>query len=130
MCLEKGENSLRGRARRALIGSAGYGWRRVEPRRYFGGDWDVCIGRYYVTRDGRVIGGSEVGMIPVENDNVLAKGRLMPGRMFLIDFAQVRMVAPVLCMHRSFWLCSDVCRESMSRSAIRLMLCILRCRAG
>ena len=28
-------------------------------------------------------------MIPVENDNVLAKGRLMPGRMFLIDFAQV-----------------------------------------
>ena len=46
--------------------------------------------RYYVTRDGRVIGGSEVGMIPVANDNVLAKGRLMPGRMFLIDFAQVR----------------------------------------
>ena len=46
--------------------------------------------RYYVTRDGRVIGGSEVGMIPVANDNVLSKGRLMPGRMFLIDFAQVR----------------------------------------
>ncbi len=43
-----------------------------------------------MTRDGRVIGGSEVGMIPIENDNVVAKGRLMPGRMFLIDFAQVR----------------------------------------
>ena len=28
-------------------------------------------------------------MIPVENSNVLAKGRLMPGKMFLIDFAQV-----------------------------------------
>ena len=50
-------------------------------------------GRYYVTRDGRVIGGSEVGVIPVENSNVLSKGRLMPGKMFLIDFAQV--LAPI-----------------------------------
>ncbi len=49
----------------------------------------LCVHSYYVTRDGRVIGGSEVGVIPVENSNVLSKGRLMPGKMFLIDFAQV-----------------------------------------
>jgi glutamate synthase (NADPH/NADH) large chain len=48
--------------------------------------------RYYVTKDDRVIMASEVGVLPVEPDNVLLKGRLQPGRMFLIDFEQGRLI--------------------------------------
>ncbi|HEY5666206.1 MAG TPA: glutamate synthase large subunit [Gammaproteobacteria bacterium] len=42
--------------------------------------------RYYLTHDERVIMASEVGVVPVDPANVKAKGRLQPGRMFLIDF--------------------------------------------
>ncbi len=48
--------------------------------------------RYYLTHDEKVIMASEVGVLEVEPDNVKAKGRLQPGRMFLIDFEQGRMV--------------------------------------
>lgn len=48
--------------------------------------------RYYVTRDDKVIMASEVGVLPVEPENVLLKGRLQPGRMFLIDFEQGRLI--------------------------------------
>jgi len=49
--------------------------------------------RYYVTKDGRVIMASEVGVLDVEPENVLEKGRLQPGRMFLVDTAEGRIVA-------------------------------------
>ncbi|MGI9429887.1 MAG: glutamate synthase central domain-containing protein, partial [Bythopirellula sp.] len=49
--------------------------------------------RYYITHDDRVIMASEAGVLPtVEPDNVKAKGRLQPGRMFLVDFEQGRMI--------------------------------------
>jgi len=48
--------------------------------------------RYTVTRDGLVIMASETGVLPVEPAKVSAKGRLQPGRMFLVDFAQGRIV--------------------------------------
>ena len=48
--------------------------------------------RYYITDDDRCIMASEVGVIPVAPESVIAKGRLRPGRMFLIDFAQGRMI--------------------------------------
>ena len=48
--------------------------------------------RYYVTKDNKVIMASEVGVLPVEPENVLMKGRLQPGKMFLIDFEEGRMV--------------------------------------
>ena len=35
---------------------------------------------------------SEVGVLPVDPSNVLMKGRLQPGKMFLIDFEEGRMV--------------------------------------
>ncbi len=44
--------------------------------------------RYYVTKDDRVIMASEVGVLPVEPSNVKLKGRLQPGRMFLVDTTQ------------------------------------------
>jgi glutamate synthase (NADPH/NADH) large chain len=48
--------------------------------------------RYYVTKDDRVIMASEVGVLPVDPKLVIEKGRLQPGRMFLIDFEQGRLV--------------------------------------
>ncbi len=42
--------------------------------------------RYYVTSDDRVIMASEVGVLPVDPAIVVEKGRLQPGRMFLVDF--------------------------------------------
>ena len=48
--------------------------------------------RFYVTKDDKVIMASEVGVLPIDPENVLMKGRLQPGKMFLIDFKQGRMV--------------------------------------
>jgi glutamate synthase (NADPH/NADH) large chain len=48
--------------------------------------------RYYLTTDDRVIMASEVGVLPIEPSMVKFKGRLEPGRMFLVDFAQGRLV--------------------------------------
>ena len=48
--------------------------------------------RYYLTHDDRVIMASEVGVLPVPPETVKHKGRLQPGRMFLIDFEQGRMI--------------------------------------
>ena len=48
--------------------------------------------RYYVTHDDRVIMASEVGVLDVAPDNVKFKGRLQPGKMFLVDFGQGRLI--------------------------------------
>ncbi len=48
--------------------------------------------RYYITHDDKVIMASEVGVLPVPPDRIREKGRLQPGRMFLIDFEQGRMI--------------------------------------
>ena len=49
--------------------------------------------RYYVTKDDMVIMASEAGVLPVAPERVLQKGRLQPGRMFLVDTEQGRIVA-------------------------------------
>ena len=48
--------------------------------------------RYYLTHDDRVIMASEVGVLPVDPAMVKYKGRLEPGRMFLVDFVSGRLV--------------------------------------
>jgi len=48
--------------------------------------------RYYLTHDDKVIMASEVGVLPVDEKNVKLKGRLQPGKMFLIDFEKGRMI--------------------------------------
>ena len=48
--------------------------------------------RYYLTTDDRVIMASEVGVLPVDPAIVKSKGRLQPGRMFLIDFEAGRLI--------------------------------------
>jgi glutamate synthase (ferredoxin) len=49
--------------------------------------------RYYVTKDDMVIMASEAGVLPVAPERVLQKGRLQPGRMFLVDTGQGRIIA-------------------------------------
>jgi len=49
--------------------------------------------RYYVTKDDRVIMASEAGVLPIPPDQVARKGRLQPGRMFLVDMQQGRIIA-------------------------------------
>ena len=49
--------------------------------------------RYYVTKDDLVVMASEVGVLEIAPDRILQKGRLQPGRMFLIDTEEGRIVA-------------------------------------
>ena len=49
--------------------------------------------RYYVTKDDLVIMASEVGVLDVPPERVVQKGRLQPGRMFLVDTEEGRIVA-------------------------------------
>jgi len=50
-------------------------------------------GRYVVTKDDMVVLSSEAGVIEVPADQVKKKGRLQPGRMFLVDTVQKRIIA-------------------------------------
>ncbi|WP_042367153.1 glutamate synthase large subunit [Streptacidiphilus neutrinimicus] len=48
--------------------------------------------RYWVTVDGLVVLASEVGVLDIPQDQVVRKGRLQPGRMFLVDTVEGRIV--------------------------------------
>ncbi len=48
--------------------------------------------RYVVTKDGLVVMASEVGVLDIPAENVLEKNRLQPGRMFLVDMENGRIV--------------------------------------
>jgi len=63
------------------------------------GRW-VCAGldrnglrpmRYVVTRDGMVIAGSETGMVPLEEANVIEKGALGPGQILAVDMVEGKL---------------------------------------
>jgi glutamate synthase (NADPH/NADH) large chain len=48
--------------------------------------------RYYVTKDDLVVMASEVGVLPIEPERVARKWRLQPGKIFLVDMKQGRIV--------------------------------------
>ena len=48
--------------------------------------------RYWVTDDGLVVMASEVGVLDIEPSHIVQKGRLQPGRMFLVDTSQGRII--------------------------------------
>ena len=48
--------------------------------------------RYWVTKDGLVVMASEVGVLDIAPENILIKERLHPGRMFLVDTEEGRIV--------------------------------------
>ncbi len=49
-------------------------------------------GRFWVTEDGFVVLSSESGVLDIPAEKVVRKGRLQPGRMFLVDTARGRIV--------------------------------------
>ena len=48
--------------------------------------------RYVVTKDDRVIMASEVGVLPVADEDIVLKGRLEPGKMFLVSLEEGRII--------------------------------------
>jgi glutamate synthase (NADPH/NADH) large chain len=48
--------------------------------------------RYYLTHDDKVVMASEVGVLPIDPANIKEKGRLQPGKMFLVDFFAGRLI--------------------------------------
>ncbi|GAB3981927.1 glutamate synthase large subunit [Actinoallomurus acanthiterrae] len=49
-------------------------------------------GRFWVTDEGFVVLASEAGVLDIEQSKVVRKGRLQPGKIFLVDTAQGRIV--------------------------------------
>jgi len=50
-------------------------------------------GRYIVTKDGLVVLASEAGVIEIPPQDIVKKGRIQPGRMFLVDTVQHRIIS-------------------------------------
>ena len=48
--------------------------------------------RFWVTDDGLVVLASEVGVLDIPAEKIIRKGRLQPGRMFLVDIEQGRII--------------------------------------
>ncbi|MGD0999459.1 MAG: glutamate synthase large subunit [Candidatus Brocadiia bacterium] len=48
--------------------------------------------RYTVTRDGLVVLASETGVLDIPGDRILSRGRLQPGKMFLVDLSEHRII--------------------------------------
>ena len=48
--------------------------------------------RYWVTQDGLVVLASEVGVLDLDPSTIVRKGRLQPGRMFLVDTDEHRII--------------------------------------
>ena len=69
----------------------------VTDGRFVGGNLDrngLRPSRYYVTDDGLVVLASEAGVLPdIAPSSVKVKGRLQPGRMFLVDTQEGRIIA-------------------------------------
>ncbi len=49
-------------------------------------------GRYVITDDGLVVLASEIGVLDIDPSRIVRKGRLRPGKMFLVDTAQGRLI--------------------------------------
>ena len=68
----------------------------TDGRRYIGAVLDrngLRPSRYTITRDGVVIMASETGVIDVPPQDIQIRGRLQPGRMFLLDLDEHRIVS-------------------------------------
>jgi glutamate synthase (NADPH/NADH) large chain len=60
--------------------------------------------RYFITDDDRVVLSSEMGVLPVKEENIIEKWRLQPGKMLLIDLEKGQIIA------------DDVIKEEMANA--------------
>lgn len=49
--------------------------------------------RYCITKDNRVIMASETGTLPIDPASIIEKGRLQPGKMFVVDMVQGKIIS-------------------------------------
>ncbi len=56
--------------------------------------------RYYITDDDMLILSSEVGVLPVDNERIVTKSRLKPGKMLLVDLNDKRVISDEECKRR------------------------------
>lgn len=49
-------------------------------------------GRYWITEDDVVIMASEAGVLPIPEERIVKKGRMQPGKMFLVDIQEGRII--------------------------------------
>lgn len=49
-------------------------------------------GRYWITDEGLVVFASEVGVVDIPEDRIVKKGRVSPGKMFLVDTREGRVI--------------------------------------
>ncbi|SFC90131.1 glutamate synthase large subunit [Butyrivibrio sp. YAB3001] len=56
--------------------------------------------RYYVTKNGKLILASEVGVLDIPEENVIKKSRLSPGHMLLVDTKQGRIISDEECKEK------------------------------
>ncbi len=57
-------------------------------------------GRYVVTHDGLVVMASEAGVLGIDPENIKTKGRLQPGKMFLVDTVAGRIISDKEIKHQ------------------------------
>jgi len=60
--------------------------------------------RYWVTNNSKIIMSSEVGPLNVDPKNIIEKGRLQPGKLFLVDTKQKRII-------RDHEIKKDICQQ-------------------
>ena len=67
--------------------------------------------RYCITNDDRVIMASETGVLPIDPSTIIKKGRLHPGKMFVVDMEQGRIISDdelkqTICLQKPYgdWL--------------------------
>ena len=48
--------------------------------------------RYLVTKDDRIVMASEMGVLPIPEEEIVTKWRLQPGKMLLVDLEQGRLI--------------------------------------
>jgi len=68
----------------------------ITDGRYIGAVLDrngLRPARYTVTRDGLIVLASETGVIEMPGARIQKRGRLQPGKMFLVDMAQQRIIS-------------------------------------
>jgi glutamate synthase domain-containing protein 2/glutamate synthase domain-containing protein 1/glutamate synthase domain-containing protein 3 len=56
--------------------------------------------RYAVTHDGKLVMASETGVLDIPPSNIKEKGRLQPGRMFLVSLEEGRIIGDVELKHQ------------------------------
>ena len=57
--------------------------------------------RYVVTNDGRVLVASEAGVLPIPEEIILEKGRLQPGKMFVVDTVAGEIITDAEIKHQA-----------------------------